>query len=460
MKEDDPNQPLEPNLETWIEPELEARIVALVLGEASDFEREGLERLIAEKPELALFRDRIASTHELLGEVVSGKGDAAEWKLSAERRKSVLDVVSAAPTKKKRDAPVATSNKKTGKPWVRWMSLSAAACLIGFSTLNFFLPVGHQVTKQARTSEIASLSDQQRKSEESALYSYADSVKPRMIEFDRAEMPTTDGDISIQPSSTSTRTSGEQAKSLSDTNAVEAAPIIVAKNTVPARSSLSAISETLTENVVTDEANAYSITGHGDFHFKQPSNSGFREDAESVERNFTMIGHGGVASVSPESETEKSEPGTLSISSSGAVTIGGTISANGSAGAGGSINIGGGVDLKTPHAGDIVVPSQQKQSGKKPDQSRSAPQQELGRYPAHPAPSSKPKPAAQKMSELEVADESGESLHIASSTTDSDMDDVLHGGVSISVDFGETEIGKVTDGIEPLEDQNMLGTEL
>ena len=32
------------NLHPWIDPELEARIVALVLGEASDFEREELER--------------------------------------------------------------------------------------------------------------------------------------------------------------------------------------------------------------------------------------------------------------------------------------------------------------------------------------------------------------------------------------------------------------------------------
>ena len=37
-----------------IEPELEARIVALVLGEASDFETEELKRLIALRPELVL----------------------------------------------------------------------------------------------------------------------------------------------------------------------------------------------------------------------------------------------------------------------------------------------------------------------------------------------------------------------------------------------------------------------
>ena len=41
----------------WTDPELEARIVALVLGEASDFEREELNRLIEEWPDLAAFKE-------------------------------------------------------------------------------------------------------------------------------------------------------------------------------------------------------------------------------------------------------------------------------------------------------------------------------------------------------------------------------------------------------------------
>ncbi len=55
-------------LHTYIEPELEARITALVLGEASEFEIDELERLIQEMPELAIFRRRIKAMHELLGE--------------------------------------------------------------------------------------------------------------------------------------------------------------------------------------------------------------------------------------------------------------------------------------------------------------------------------------------------------------------------------------------------------
>jgi hypothetical protein len=57
-------------LHTYIEPELEARITALVLGEASEFEVDELERLIEEKPELVIFRRRIEVIHELLGDAM------------------------------------------------------------------------------------------------------------------------------------------------------------------------------------------------------------------------------------------------------------------------------------------------------------------------------------------------------------------------------------------------------
>jgi hypothetical protein len=84
-------EPLHP----WIEPELEARITALVLGEASDFEREELERLIEEKAELAMFRKRMEAVHGLLREVAAGEmgADDDDWKLSDERRQAVLAVI-------------------------------------------------------------------------------------------------------------------------------------------------------------------------------------------------------------------------------------------------------------------------------------------------------------------------------------------------------------------------------
>ena len=69
MKTEDGNDALHP----WIEPELEARLTALVLGEASDFEREELERLVTERPELALHQKRLEAMHHLLREVATGE---------------------------------------------------------------------------------------------------------------------------------------------------------------------------------------------------------------------------------------------------------------------------------------------------------------------------------------------------------------------------------------------------
>ncbi len=74
-----------------IEPELEARIVALVLGEASDFEAEELNRLVALRPELAAFKLQVEQIHGNLKHVSTGELETpeAEWKLPAERRNAV-----------------------------------------------------------------------------------------------------------------------------------------------------------------------------------------------------------------------------------------------------------------------------------------------------------------------------------------------------------------------------------
>ncbi|MBT8036635.1 MAG: von Willebrand factor type A domain-containing protein [Verrucomicrobiae bacterium] len=72
-------------LHTYIEPDVEARITALVLGEASEFEVDELERMIEGKPELTLFRRRMESIHGLLGSAVKLDPDEA-WQLSGKRR--------------------------------------------------------------------------------------------------------------------------------------------------------------------------------------------------------------------------------------------------------------------------------------------------------------------------------------------------------------------------------------
>ena len=82
----------------WIDPELEARIVHLVLGEASDLERDQLEQLIAEHPELATFMRQMEAVHGLLGEVAAEEQAAADdsWELSDDRRNEVLAAIGGA----------------------------------------------------------------------------------------------------------------------------------------------------------------------------------------------------------------------------------------------------------------------------------------------------------------------------------------------------------------------------
>lgn len=74
------------------DPDLEARLLALINGEASDFEAEALGRLMADNPRAgALFR-ALEEVHGLVGGSVVREEDpwTAEWKLSPDRRGVVL----------------------------------------------------------------------------------------------------------------------------------------------------------------------------------------------------------------------------------------------------------------------------------------------------------------------------------------------------------------------------------
>jgi len=75
---------------------LEARIVAWVLGEASPFEIEELERLCDEQPELAIFKRRIESVHGLAAEAGRRRTESdAAWKLSPTRRTEIEQLIGA-----------------------------------------------------------------------------------------------------------------------------------------------------------------------------------------------------------------------------------------------------------------------------------------------------------------------------------------------------------------------------
>ena len=117
----DENQTPQP----WIDPTLEARIVASVLGETSAFEAAEIERLVAAHPELALFKRRIEATHALVES--AHRPENPKIQLSPERRRKLLETIgvpAVAPPKKIHALPAPT-------PW--WSSpllIRAAACLI------------------------------------------------------------------------------------------------------------------------------------------------------------------------------------------------------------------------------------------------------------------------------------------------------------------------------------------
>ena len=90
MNNGDSNEPLE----TWIDPNLEVRILSMILGEASEFEEAELQKEILGNLEIKAFYQRMLEIHELLENVnISSDGVASnDWKLNSERRSQLLDM--------------------------------------------------------------------------------------------------------------------------------------------------------------------------------------------------------------------------------------------------------------------------------------------------------------------------------------------------------------------------------
>lgn len=153
---------MNPPLEPWNDPTLEARVVARVLGEASAFERAEIDRLLAESPELAAFARRIRAVHGLLGEATRG-GTADLWKMDPERRGKLLLALGApAPASKATAAPAPKKRRFMGR------LLALAACiafgLIALSGTNFSGAGGCRRTDIASmTPRVASSRDEEMK---------------------------------------------------------------------------------------------------------------------------------------------------------------------------------------------------------------------------------------------------------------------------------------------------------
>lgn len=115
------------DLQSFIEPELEARLVALILEEASAFEVEELERILKERPEVALAKQRLEEAHGLLGQAMEQPDDDDDWKLPSDRREKVL----AAFDEGTSDLDDSNLSKERGISIAQWRSIYAtAACLM------------------------------------------------------------------------------------------------------------------------------------------------------------------------------------------------------------------------------------------------------------------------------------------------------------------------------------------
>ncbi len=136
------NQPPAPHRPS--DEQLEERIVAWVLGEASDFEIAALQAAVAARPELATFKRRIEAVHGLVAE--AARPEAAPLRLSPDRRAKLLAAIGSASVESKDPDPgepiVAPKPAATRQRsfWAQDWVYSVAACL-AFAAVLLAIPL-------------------------------------------------------------------------------------------------------------------------------------------------------------------------------------------------------------------------------------------------------------------------------------------------------------------------------
>lgn len=120
----------------------EARIVAVILGEASDFEGEEVARLCAENPELQIFRRRMEAVHGLLGDSANPapapapNSGATSWKLSGKKREEILSRLG----EKERVAPGPRRKRSLSRETTRTLIQIAACAAVAALLIGLALP--------------------------------------------------------------------------------------------------------------------------------------------------------------------------------------------------------------------------------------------------------------------------------------------------------------------------------
>ncbi|MEZ5277309.1 MAG: von Willebrand factor type A domain-containing protein [Opitutaceae bacterium] len=116
--------------------ELEMRVVAWVLGEATDTEIEALKLEIRNDPELEQFKKRIEEAHGLAGLAV---GDADEsLRLTPGRRKALLEQIDSPPEENETAGPLVYRRSLLGG-WRKWVPAGAISVAASFILIFGFL---------------------------------------------------------------------------------------------------------------------------------------------------------------------------------------------------------------------------------------------------------------------------------------------------------------------------------
>ena len=139
-----------------IDTELQVRLMNLVMGEASDFERDQLQLLMEQRAEVAAYYQHLEHLHGLLCEV--GAGDptinndptspAEDWRLPADRRAQVLAVIDSQSPSQPDKVALATVSKP--KRWPMSTAQIAVVALSACVLLALLLPAVQSARESAR----------------------------------------------------------------------------------------------------------------------------------------------------------------------------------------------------------------------------------------------------------------------------------------------------------------------
>ena len=211
--------------EPTIDLELQARIIAMVLGEASDMECEQLQGLIEQREELAVFVKEITEVDDLMREVVALQADppgtsessasepatdtfaeladwdAGQWKLSSDRRQNVLAAIESAPkgiaaaTQSTASGDLQSAAQDALPVWqnkrnlLRWISIAASVLALASVSVFMLLPSYRQFaafapTDSRRYRSVTMANDAQALVEDNA-------IAAKAFLYDIEEAPTT-----------------------------------------------------------------------------------------------------------------------------------------------------------------------------------------------------------------------------------------------------------------------------